>query len=341
MVTGIVFTVFVGVTFQLLDDAAIIGGAAAFWEAVKESKELFPTLTPIITPAQDPNNLLPFPLPQEGEIRIDTFEKVNDILNADGNENITWIPLDPIDDLSENVESFPQRDEILESLFNGPFIFPSDGDVPLGNYVLASNRDGDFIGYNSNSLSNLENNSWNSILEQGGELTVFNGKEIPIRESLPDRFINGKKVSPRTHGVFETSDSSADIKFVSGNSDISIRVRQKIVVPPDKTFNRFAGEAQSLTPVEIKLRVNKSLSHVEGHAASTIRELNLESGRVVINNESGPCANCAIGVPRILPDGATLEVIYTDVLGRFVTDTFTGGKRFDVNTDRKIEEIDF
>ena len=108
---------------------------------------------------------------------------------------------------------------------------------------------------------------------------------------------------------------------------------------PSSNFRPFKGE--QFTTRQIGFRVNKSLAHVEGHAASTIRTLNLESGMIVINNASGPCPNCITGIPRILPNGATLEVSYTDTLGRSVTDIFTGGQLFNPNNDRKIENIDF
>jgi len=50
-------------------------------------------------------------------------------------------------------------------------------------------------------------------------------------------------------------------------------------------------------------------SHVEGHAAITIRETSSTGGTVYHNNPSGTCNFCHNMVPTLLPEGANLNVV--------------------------------
>ena len=51
-----------------------------------------------------------------------------------------------------------------------------------------------------------------------------------------------------------------------------------------------------------------TMTHVERHAAALMRQLGLSQGRVYINNPE-VCISCFNLLPRMLPDGATLEVV--------------------------------
>jgi hypothetical protein len=229
------------------------------------------------------------------------------------------------------IELYPiPNDSQRNSIFNGvaerPFVFPGFGEQPIGDYVFTIDSSGNNIAFDPTDLSNLENNSWDSIIQNGGRLTNFNTVNIPVRQS------DGTE---STHGALTLPNTSGQINFVSGNSDISVRVRNEIVVPNDIVFQSFPNE--QLTSAQIRSRTNITLSHVEGSAASVLRTYNIPRGEVTINNASGPCFFCQTGIPRILDNGQILEVIYENQAGQLVIDTFTGGQRFNPATDRQID----
>ncbi len=51
-----------------------------------------------------------------------------------------------------------------------------------------------------------------------------------------------------------------------------------------------------------------TLTHVEGHAAAVMYERGFRRARLLI--ESAPCGACDPSLPRMLPHGARLEVVY-------------------------------
>jgi len=51
-------------------------------------------------------------------------------------------------------------------------------------------------------------------------------------------------------------------------------------------------------------------THVEGHAAARMRELKIQEGTLYLNHPKGPCPNCNDLLPRMLPSGARLEVVW-------------------------------
>ena len=68
----------------------------------------------------------------------------------------------------------------------------------------------------------------------------------------------------------------------------------------------------------------------------TTSTTNLPSGKIVINHERGPCPNCQVGLPEILREGQTLEVIYSPDGGKTLRqDTFQGGVKFDPKIHRQ------
>ena len=256
-----------------------------------------------------------------------------------GSEDIFTLPQESLN--IPNTTASPARDELLEGLLNGG-IFAGGEEIPQGTYVLISTRDGDLYAYNPNSLSNLKDNSWDSILQENlnAQLDRFDDEILPVRSTLDPRFDDqGNKIPPRTHGIFKVGGNNEGTKFVSGKSNISVKVRTQIVIPQESIFEPYVDDLPTLTSRMIKNDINASLSHVEGHAASFLRLNNLEFGRITINNQDGPCPRCVNGLPRILNDGQILEVIYIDSLGRAITDTFVGGQKFLENRDRSITEF--
>ncbi len=97
---------------------------------------------------------LPFPGQKEAPISVESFpngKQINDILNTDG-RNIFTTPTTPILD-DPDVVTFPQRDEILEGLLNGPFVFPNDTEIPQGLYII--NNGQPFAGTSQNIIYDL------------------------------------------------------------------------------------------------------------------------------------------------------------------------------------------
>ena len=54
-----------------------------------------------------------------------------------------------------------------------------------------------------------------------------------------------------------------------------------------------------------------TLSHVEGHAAALMRQWGIMNATLEINNPI-ICENCRTLLPKMLPPGATLRVIFPD-----------------------------
>lgn len=298
-----------------------------------------------------PTGTPPFPEFRESPIQVAIFQ----LDKVTGIEDIEFIPLDDID--LPNVLKTPLRDEFLEDLLNGG-LFLGGQTIPQDTLVVFSSSNDDLFAIDINNYSNvLGNNFTNNIQKENRtstyETTTLLGKELPVRESLPPRVDEQGKIlrnpdgslyAQRTHGVFIPEKTTTSIKYVSGQSDVSNRVRENIFV--GKNFEPFAGETipgteENITSLGVKTAINKSFVHAEGHAASNMRELGLEFGQIVINNVDGPCPNCITALPRILPPGATLEVIYTNVAGKVVIDTFIGGQLFNKEFNRKVDAFAF
>ena len=280
---------------------------------------------------------LPFPGQTESQRIVEIFRPEA----VDGTEDFTILPVESGIIIPRTTE-FPQGDAILEDLLNGG-IFTGGGDeLPEGAYVLASNGNGGLTAYNPEEISNLENNSWRSVFidEQTGKvqgtLRAIDGNLLPDRNTLPiRRDADGKIIPQRTHGVFKTGNNNIGTKFVSGESLRSQQARRELLIRNIGSVQPYEGE--NLTATTIRFRLNKSFSHAEGHAAYVIRTFNLESGKIIINNDAGPCENCLTAIPRILPDGAVLEVVHQNTSGQLVTDIFIGGQLFNLDTDRTIK----
>ena len=328
---------------ELTDDSLFIEGYTSVSESVFETEAANNDVITIDygnAELEDILGSIPFPGQTESQRTVEIFRPPF----VDGVEDFTIFPNG--EGLFIPTTGFPQGDALLEDLLNDGIFLGGGDELPEGAYVLASNGNGGLTAYNPEDFSNLEGNSWDSVIKNGGDLTTLSGVEIPVRESLPpktNRF--GEEISQSTHGNFTTlrrvdnrsSRAGGDIKFISGRSPISDRSRSKLISPDNITI--YNGESKTIG--EIRGSINSSLFHAEAHAANTMRNLNLDFGRIVINNSAGPCPDCRTGLPRILSDGAMLDVVYKDTLGRFVTDTFTGGKLFIEANDRKIQLVDF
>jgi hypothetical protein len=133
IVKGIEYAIYTGLTYLAADQLNIPEGTLDLYQAITESSsyESFSiSVSDLFTGTP------PFPDVIESTIEIETFPEgsvLENLLNLDGR---FYTPLEPIDELLENVETFPQRDEILEGLLDGPFIFPSDVKIPIGFYTI-------------------------------------------------------------------------------------------------------------------------------------------------------------------------------------------------------------
>ena len=77
------------------------------------------------------DNIFVSPEADEGEIIVERFPRgaSSEFLeNFTGEENIFYTPLEPLEDISSTNTTFPQRDEILDGLIDGTFIFPDEGE---------------------------------------------------------------------------------------------------------------------------------------------------------------------------------------------------------------------
>jgi len=120
LIKGIAYTIYSAVTYTL---------SGQLFELVSEGLQYanlsFTELT-----------LPPFPVPVPGKIDIFSSPTGETLKNITGTEGTFQTPLEPIDELSLNTESFPQRDEILEGLLDGSFIFPGTEKIPIGFYTI-------------------------------------------------------------------------------------------------------------------------------------------------------------------------------------------------------------
>ncbi len=107
------------------------------------------------------------------------------------------------------------------------------------------------------------------------------------------------------------------------------------MVEEGMSFKPLPG--QNVNELQVKNAVNNSLGHVEGHGVATLIDNNLTHGRIYINNVDGPCDDCQIALPHILPKGGSLEVIYKNKAGQTIRDRFYHGQNFDPNVDRRID----
>ena len=103
-----------------------------------------------------------------------------------------------------------------------------------------------------------------------------------------------------THGIFD--DGNTTIKLRSGSNQTSKYYRQN-----------YIEENNVLKPPR---ELDISLGHVEGNAATIMRELNISEGAVIINHEEGPCYYCRTTVEDILLEGQTLIVYWNDITGK-------------------------
>lgn len=119
-------------------------------------------------------------------------------------------------------------------------------------------------------------------------------------DSLP-AFKSGGK----TKGIFFSSDMSDAIPLESG-------------------YRGPSADMPSGTPGISKLEVR---SHVEAHAASLMRQNEIQDADLWINNPSGPCTGdygCHKMLPHMLPEGANLRVHFPDGAGGWITQEYTG-----------------
>ncbi len=122
-----------GVTF-------VVGVAGTF---VGPAFEFVAERIPYATLSLTPDDIIysplpPFPVDPEPEIKFTSHPKdltIDEILNPDGKGNIITLPLDPIDSISTT--SFPQRNEILETLLDGG-LFLGGEEIPQGTYFLSA-----------------------------------------------------------------------------------------------------------------------------------------------------------------------------------------------------------
>ena len=144
-VEGIIYSVFAGVSLKL-------GQGLKFLVEANEKTNIFTNYS--FSPGNFNTTPLPFPGQKESPISVESFpngKQINDILNTDG-RNIFTTPTTPILD-DPDVVTFPQRDEILEGLLNGPFVFPNDTEIPQGLYII--NNGQPFSGESQNIVYDL------------------------------------------------------------------------------------------------------------------------------------------------------------------------------------------
>ena len=137
-VENIVWTVFTGVTYRLLENS-LPGTLLKLWEL--QNDRAFSSYSFNFTgeTVAGNDNIFVSPGTTEGEIRVESFPgntTINEILGSNA-DNVFWTPLEPVNETADNTESFPQRDVVLEGLLNGG-IFLGGEEVPQGTYVLAS-----------------------------------------------------------------------------------------------------------------------------------------------------------------------------------------------------------
>ena len=245
----------------------------------------------------------PFPGQTENEIAVEIFTAPE----IDGIEDFTIFPEDSGVFLPTTTE-FPQGDKTLEAILNDG-LFVNGEEDPLGSYVLTSTRNGDIIGYNPNDFSNA--NDWNARIERFGPTTILD-LEFPyrvpnsVREAQRKQGININ--NEPTHGIFFDGDTG--IRLTSGYTKTSRAYRNNYM---KENNNRISAE------------LDFSLRHVEGNAATIMRELNISEGFVIINHETGPCPSCLIAVEDILLEGQTLIVFWNDeTTGRIERIQFDG-----------------
>ncbi|MBE9047002.1 DUF4347 domain-containing protein [Pleurocapsales cyanobacterium LEGE 10410] len=276
---------------------------------------------------------LPFPGQTESQIAVEIFRpEAGDLV-----EDFTIFPKPGI--FLPSPTGFPKGDETLEALLNGG-LFLGGEDAPEGAYVLASDRDGNTIGYNPKLLGNSLNSDWNSTIGLKGELEIdlensgtLVDREITIPGRTPN-VVSDRLGLPReqTRGLFIDPNGNT-IQLKSVRKDLG-DFRSPATIQTEREIQAKTGT--------ISNAMNRSFSDVEGNAASIVRQLNLSGGTVVINNEGGPCFNCIKAIPDILNPGQILEVIYTPDGGRTLfVDIFRGGKTFNVQTDRQRIPLDF
>ena len=257
------------------------------WEYTVDNLET-PTFYEI-TPSDETYEIPPYLLP-EPKIDIEIFRPegisgdrdYNIFRNGEGEGVI--IP---------RTTEFPQRDPIIEDILNGG-IFVGGGDESVLSIInVASTNDGGSVAYIAEDYSNLSGNSWDSVMKNGGDLTTLRGVQVPVRETLPKKYNRfGEEISQSTHGNFTTFERVGNsmkrggdrIKYASGEAPVSQSIRPELISPSNVRV--FVGEDKTIR--EITGDIQSSLFHAEGHAASTMKILNLNFGNIVINNPAGP-----------------------------------------------------
>jgi SCP1.201-like deaminase len=170
-------------------------------------------------------------------------------------------------------------------------------------------------------------NPWDKpvILEGGGGGGVPRGTlELPFPRGLP-RFLSPREspAKPPTSGGSPSaptpaSETQSALPFPGG-----LPPQLAPYVPGGKTSGIF----QSPNNPDIALQSGYdgpaasmrgspgydgiTLSHVEGHAAALMREQGSMEGTLYINNPK-ICDSCTLLLPRMLPPGATLNVVFPD-----------------------------
>ncbi|VAW71081.1 hypothetical protein MNBD_GAMMA12-1241, partial [hydrothermal vent metagenome] len=114
---------------------------------------------------------------------------------------------------------------------------------------------------------------------------------LPIWEV---KLVNGKEVKQSTFGKLEIGGKILYIKSAEGYPSLML-----------KNNPRIPTNARSYT-------------HVEGRAASIMRQSGIKSAKLTINNTNGVCDPCRGNMEKsLLPDGGKLNVRYPDGQGGY------------------------
>ena len=139
VVKAIEYTIYAGVLYLAGDRLDVPEGVVSLYEAITDT-------TAYETFSISLDNIFTGTPPFDGDIvestpEIESFPKgstLENLLDLDGR---FYTPLDPINELTDNVETFPQRDEILDSIVDEPLVFPGE-QAPVGSYLYPTRING-------------------------------------------------------------------------------------------------------------------------------------------------------------------------------------------------------
>ncbi len=150
--------------------------------------------------------------------------------------------------------------------------------------VLVHNATLQSCSVDQNNKTLLKGSEWNEYFSE-----KYGYDNVEWTSGVPKYGNNGKKTS----GVLSTS--VGDFEFISGINGPSSKFPNK-TIPGRNAIIR---------------------THVEAHAAATMRDLGIKEGVLYINRvPCGPATGfrngCEYMLPRMLPEGATMQVIGPD-----------------------------